>query len=294
KEAYKTRKQIRKDAEKEAEKKKSGITLPSIDDSRAEIDEEAPAILFTVKDESGTIVRKLKGENSAGVNRITWDLRYSSLDPVTNSSPADGKSAAWFVMPGKYTVTMSKRIDGIETVLGTPVEFECVPLGTPSIPTKDRSALVAFQRKAAKLQRAVFAANSYLNELHSRIGAIKAALMQSQGESGTLYKTVRDMELRLTAMKRSFSGDEVISRRNDVAPPGILTRMNSLTESFFSSNADVTETQKKAYDIAVSDFDGEYSALKKISEQDIPQIYRALDLMQSPIIPGRLPEWKKE
>ncbi|MFA6469607.1 MAG: glycosyl hydrolase [Bacteroidota bacterium] len=294
KEAYKTKKQIRKEAEKEAEKKKSGISIPSVEDSRAESDEEAPAILFTVKDESGNVVRKLKGENAAGVNRINWDLRYSSLDPVTNTSSADGKSSAWFVMPGKYTVSLSKRIDGVETVLGTSVEFECATLGTPSVPAKDRSALAAFQRKAAHFQRIVFASNNYLNELRASINAVKAALMQSQGETGGQYKTVRELELRLTAMKRSFSGDDVISRRNDIAPPGIFSRMNSLTESFFSSNADVTETQKKAYDIAVTDFEREYTSLKEIAEKDMPQIYRALEMLHSPVIPGRLPDWKKE
>ncbi|MFA5831979.1 MAG: glycosyl hydrolase [Bacteroidota bacterium] len=294
KEAYKTKKQLRKDAEKEAEKKKSDIKIPSHDEARSENDEDSPVIIFTIKDESGTIVRKILGENSAGVNRVTWDLRYSSLDPVTNSTSADGKNSAWFVMPGKYSVTMSKRLDGVETALASSMEFLCKPLGTSSVPTNDRTALVSFQRKAAQLQRVVFATNSYLNELKSKMNAIKAALMQSQGETGTTYKTLRDLELRLVQIKRSFSGDEIISRRNDVASPGILTRMNSLTESFFSSYADVTETQKKAYQIAVDEFNREYANIKKISNEELPALYRSLDAMTSPIIPGRLPEWKKE
>ena len=292
KEAYKTKKQLRKDAEKEADKKKTDIKLPSYDDSRAEADEESPMIILTVKDELGNVVRKLKGENTTGVSRTTWDLRYSSLEPVTNSSSTDGKNSAWFVIPGKYSVTMSKRIDGIETQLGTQVEFVCKPLGTPSIPTKDRSTLVAFQRKAAQLQRVVFATNNYLNDLTSKISAVKAALMQTHAATGSTYITVRDLEVRLIQMKRTFSGDEIISRRNDAASPGILTRMNSLTESFLSSYADATETQKKAMQIAVEEFDTVYASLKKISEQELPVLYKDLDSMKSPVIPGRLPDWK--
>ena len=294
KDAYKTKKQLRKDAEKEADKKKIEVSIPSYEESRAEADEEAPAIIFTMKDDAGNIVRKLKGENSAGVNRITWDLRYSSLDPVTNSSPADGKNSAWFVMPGKYTVTMSKRINGVETQLGSPAEVVCKPLGVPSVQTKDRNALVAFQKKASRLQRVIISANSYAGELKAKIGAVKAALMQSQGETGKTYAATRDLELRLIQIRRAFSGDEIISRRNDIAPPGILARMNSITESFFSSNADVTETQKKAYQIAAEEFDREYTRLKMISEQDIPALYKDLDAVLSPIIQGRLPDWKKE
>jgi photosystem II stability/assembly factor-like uncharacterized protein len=294
KEAYKTKKQLRKEAEKEAEKKKTDVKIPSIDESRAEIDEDAPTILFTIKDASGAVVRKLKGENAAGVNRLVWDLRYASLDPVTASSAADGKNSGWSVMPGTYTVTISKRIDGAETVLAGPVEFVCKPLGTPAVPAKDRAALVAFQNKGAQLQRTVFAANNYLNDLRTKLGAVKAALMQSHSETGAAYKSVRELELRLTAIKRAFSGDDVVSRRNDIASPGILTRLNSMTESFYSSFADVTDTQKKAYQIAVDDFDREYAKLKVIAEQEIPALYRSLDAAGAPVLPGRLPEWKKE
>jgi photosystem II stability/assembly factor-like uncharacterized protein len=294
KEAYKTKKQLRKEAEKEAEKKKSDMKIPAIEDSRAEIDEEAPAILFTITDASGSVVRKLKGENTAGVNRLVWDLRFASLDPVTASSAADGKNAGWSVMPGKYSVSMSKRIDGVETVLAGPVEFICKPLGTPAIPTQDRSALVAFQKKGALFQRTVLATNNYLNDLRSKIGAVKASLMQSHSETGAAYATVRDIELRLTQIKRAFSGDDVVSRRNDIAPPGILARLNSMTESFYSSFADITETQKKAYQIAADEFGREYEKLKAIAEQDLPALYRQLELINAPVLPGRLPEWKKE
>ncbi|MCK9408722.1 MAG: hypothetical protein WCX28_05000 [Bacteriovoracaceae bacterium] len=294
KEAYKTKKQFRKESEKESEKKKSDIKIPTIEESRAEVDEEAPAILLTVKDAAGVVVRKLKGENAEGINRITWDLRYASLDPVTSSSAVDGKNSGWFVMPGSYSVSMSKRIDGVETVIADPVKFICKPLGAPAIPTKNREALIAFQKKGAQLQRVVYATNNYLNDLRSKIAAIKAALMQSHSDAGGTYNSVRDIEIRLLQIKRSFSGDEVVSGRNDIASPGILTRLNTVTESFYSSFADVTETQKKAYQIAVDQFDREYMQIKAISEQELPALYRLLEIAPSPVVPGRLPDWKKE
>ncbi|MFZ4619502.1 MAG: VPS10 domain-containing protein [Bacteroidota bacterium] len=294
KEALKTKKQLRKDAEKEADKKKTDIKIPTIDESRAEIDEEAPSIIYTIKDASGNIVRKLKGENTAGISRIVWDLRYSALDPVSNSSAADGKNSGWFVMPGKYSVTVSKKVDGVMTQLAGPVEFVCKPLGTSSVPTKDRAALVAFQQKASKLQRTILAANNYVSDVRSKLGAVKASLMQTQSDVTPLVQKVRQLEVRLIAMKRAFNGDDVISRRNDTAPAGILSRLNSLTESFFSSTADPTGTQQKAYQIAVEDFDVQYQELKKISETEIPALYKEMSAAGAPYIPGQLPEWKKE
>ena len=294
KEAYKTKKQLRKDAEKEAEKKKSDITLPNIEESRAEVDEDAPAILLTIKDGSGSIVRKFSGENSSGIHRASWDLKYSSLDPVTANSADDGKKAQWFVLPGNYFVTLSKRINGMETVIAGPLEFVCKPLGTPSIPVADRTNLVAFQQKASRLQRVVVTCSNLIGDLKSRVSAFKASLMQAQNSTGSFYQRFLDLEARLTAMKRKFSGDEVVSRRNDVAPPSISTRMNSLTESFFSSTSDVSEIQKKSYQIGAEEFEVQYFVLKKIVQEELPSLYKDLDGIGAPPVPGLFPEWKKE
>ncbi|MDD8018027.1 MAG: glycosyl hydrolase [Bacteroidota bacterium] len=294
KEEFKTRKQKRKDEEKEAEKKKSEIKIPSYEESRLEADEDAPAVFFTIKDESGNVVRRLKGENSAGVNRISWDLKYPLLDPVTANTAADGKQSSWFAMPGKYSVSMSKRIDGIETTIAGPVDFICKPLGSSEIPIKDRTAAIAFQQKAARLQRAIFASNGVVNDIKLKIGAIKTALTQTPQVTSSVYEKVRNLETRMIELKRKFSGDEIIAKRNDAAPPSILTRMNSVAESFWSSMADPTETQKKAYQIAVDEFEVQYAVLKNVVEKELPTIEKELNSVGAPAIPGQLPEWKRE
>ncbi|MBS4029417.1 MAG: glycosyl hydrolase [Ignavibacteriales bacterium] len=294
KDDWKSKKQNRKDEEKEAEKKKSEIKIPSYDESRNEVDEEAKTIMFTIRDESGNIVRKLKGENSSGINRLVWDLRFPSIEPVNSSSSDDGKNSGWFAMPGKYSITLSKRVDGVETQIAGPVEFICKALGTPSIPTKDRSALIAFQQKSAKLQRVVSASMNILRETRSKITAIKASLMQTPSVTSETQEKIRSIDMRLKTMSRKFNGDEIISRRNDAAPPSISSRINKLTESFYSSNADITDVQRKAYQIATDEFEIEYASLRKIVEEEIPSIEKEIDKLGAPPIPGRLPEWKRE
>jgi hypothetical protein len=54
-------------------------------DLRAEEEEEAPAIIVTITDSSDNVVRRLTGPIGAGMQRLTWDLRY----PAANlSAPA--------------------------------------------------------------------------------------------------------------------------------------------------------------------------------------------------------------
>ena len=59
KDAPKTLKQMRQEAEREADKKKQPIRYPSIEELRAETEEDAPALLFTITDEQGKVVRRI-------------------------------------------------------------------------------------------------------------------------------------------------------------------------------------------------------------------------------------------
>ena len=85
KESLKSKKELRKDAEKEAEKKGEPIRYPTPDELRAEAAEEPPAILLTVRDASGRVVRQLPGPTKAGFHRVAWDLRLPPPDPVRSA-----------------------------------------------------------------------------------------------------------------------------------------------------------------------------------------------------------------
>ena len=114
KDELKTKKDKRQDAEKEAAKKNAAVTLPRMSELSAEEEEEAPAVIITVTDSSGRVVRRLTGPVTAGMQRVTWDLRYppSSLPPPPNpelEDPFSDGPAGPLVMPGGYKVSIAKR-----------------------------------------------------------------------------------------------------------------------------------------------------------------------------------------
>jgi hypothetical protein len=249
--------------------------------------------LFTVRDESGNVVRRLKGNNSEGINRVTWDLKLTSPDPIAKPGDEAAYRGSWLAMPGKYSVTMSKRVDGVETVFAGPVEFNCSPLGTPSIPN-DRKELLAFEKKAASLQRAILGAFNILNDSRTSVAALKSALMQTTQASPSLYQNLLEIDGRLTALHRDFAGDEVAARYNENGPPSLLGYVDAMTQGFWSSTASPTGTEQKSYDIVVEKFSGLYDALRQIVETDLPKLDKQLDQLGAPWTPGRFPDWKKE
>ena len=59
------------------------------------------------------------------------------------------------VAPGTYTVSLAKLVDGKQTKLGQTQSVAAQPLGLATLAARDKQALLAFQRKTARLQRAV-------------------------------------------------------------------------------------------------------------------------------------------
>ena len=77
KDAPKTMKQKRQEAEREAQKNNRPFRYPTIEELRAETEEDAPALLFTISDDAGKVVRRISAPATAGMQRVVWDMRYT-------------------------------------------------------------------------------------------------------------------------------------------------------------------------------------------------------------------------
>src|SRR4030095_532414 len=133
---------------------------PAFSDLSAEEEEEAPSIIFTVLDSSGRVVRRLNAPLTPGMNRINWALRYPAptlappRPPDAEEDPFAEPPGGPLVMPGKYSVAVSKRVEGVTSQLSAQQDFTVFVEGQAAMTGPDRAALVEFQQKVAKLQRA--------------------------------------------------------------------------------------------------------------------------------------------
>ncbi|MGA2625309.1 MAG: glycosyl hydrolase [Bacteroidota bacterium] len=296
KDALKTRRDVRQDTEKEAEKKKQPVRYPTAEELRAEDEEEPPAIILTITDTDGKVVRKLSGANSKGVNRMTWDLRYplpelASAPPPGSDVPSEGGP---LVMPGKYTVTLAKRVSGVVTQLGEPQTFNVYVPGQATMQTEDRKALVEFQKKVARLQRAFHGAEQVANEVKSRLGSIKRALQETTAPVESLVTEELSIESRLTTILRALEGDMSLRSRNENSPVSIGDRVNRIVDDERTSTSRPTQTDIDAYTMSAESFGKELEKLHALVDVDLTGLEKAMERAGSPWTPGRLPEWKQE
>jgi len=299
KDELKTRKAKRQEAEKEAAKKNAAMTLPRLSDLSAEEEEEAPAVIFTISDSSGRVVRRLTGPVTAGMQRVTWDLRYppSSLPPPPNpetENPFDDGPGGPLVMPGTYKVAAAKRVDGVFTPIGTPQDFEVVVEGQSSMTGNDRAALVEFQQKVARLQRAVQGALDAANALKPRLGLIRRALLDTPSVGDRLLDDAAALDKRTNDILRALRGDNALRARNINLPPSISERVGDIVGAQRLSTARPTQTQINQYNAAAQEFEQTLAQLRQLIEGDLARLEKQMEAAGAPWTPGRIPEWKDQ
>jgi len=294
KEAPKTLKQKRKAEEKEATKKGIPIRYPSLDELRAEDDEPAPFLLFTITDEPGQVVRQLKTPAVPGLQRLTWDLRYPlNLAFGFQRDDSDSQRGGVLVLPGKYSVSISQSVAGVLTPLAGPETFNVVPLNIVAFPAQDRKAMVEFQDKVAELGRAVNSAERVASDTAEKLKQIKAVLLSSKGAFPGLLKKAEKLDTQLRQLNRTLSGDETIAKRNENQPPSVSDRVMGIIYSYGDSTSSPTQTMIEQFQIAGEEFEPLLAKLKAFIEVDMKKFEEELEAARVTWTPGRIPSWKK-
>jgi photosystem II stability/assembly factor-like uncharacterized protein len=282
KDSIQTRKQKRKKAESEALKAGKTPHYPTKEELRAEAEEEAPVILLTIRDAAGKAVRILEAPATKGMHRLSWDLREQSA----------GSSSAIVVVPGKYTVSLSKRVDGVETPLPGKQEFEVVAYQQPGEQPIDQQARYTFAKKVAQLQQDASSASRVLSDLSGRLDEMKRVADQTPSLDAKWRGKVRALIDEVREIRRVMQGDRVLRRYHQPTPPSLLGRIGYARGSQRTSLAPPTGTQQEAYRIAEKELAGVIQRLSKLAEVEVKQVEKALKEAGAAYIPGQLPDRK--
>jgi len=304
KEKLKTKKEQRQEREKEAAKNKQSLPYPTNDQMRTEAEAEAPQVFLTIFDDSNTPIRRIPVANSAGLNRVSWDLRFPPSELPDDSGGGgffdDPEEAAYFgpigpmVMPGKYTAVLYQKQDGQVTQLAGPQPVNVTVEGVSFMKPEDRQQLSDFQHKVMRLNRAVSGALGLANDLKGRLKSIKQALNQTPGAYQKLIATADQIDRRNTDLLRELRGDVVLRRRDIPTLPSIADRVNTIMEDERLSTSPPTQTHVSNYNIASEDFTKALASLKQLVEVDLVALERDMEAAGAPWTPGRVPTWSPD
>jgi photosystem II stability/assembly factor-like uncharacterized protein len=283
----------------------------------AEAEEEPPAILVSIADASGKVVRRMEEPATRGVHRFTWDLRAQPVTLAPALPPGGGRGgrggggggeagggdeemmavfggrgggAGALVAPGKYTVTLARRVEGVVTPLPGSQTFDVTGEG-PST-NADRQALAEFQEKLARLQKALTATQQAATDAGTRLTAIRRAIDATPALPFKLREETLKLERSLGEIDLALSGDRIIRAHNEGSPASISEHMQAAQSPTRGTTGRPTRTAMEQYQIASEGLAAEIPKLRKLLETDIKALEKQLDAAGAPPTPGRLPDWK--
>lgn len=292
-----TRADTRRKAEGEIAKTGGDTPYPAWETLRAEDREDPPAIVFTITDSAGNIVRRMTAPHAKGLHRVAWDLRYDAPDPVRLSapepSPFGGAPVGPLVLPGTYTVSMGKRINGVETPLAGPQSFTVKPLERSPETTTDRAGVLAFQQQTADLSRAVSGAGAASRELRNRLAHLKVAVEALDTPNQDQRTAIQQIEALLDDTDVAMFGDRTVSSRDEAAPFSISDRIGQIRGWGWSHQSPVTGSDRQAFEIASREFAAALGSLRDI-ELRVETLERELSAQGVPYTPGSgVPVWPR-
>lgn len=299
KDKIKTLKAERQKKEKEAIKKGEEIRYPTYEELKAETEEEKPYLLFTIRDQSNNILKQIKTGHGTGVRRITWDARYQSVNPISlsprnTSNPFAGLDEGILAMPGAYTVSLSESVNGKLQELVGPTAFQLRSLGGVTLPATDRAALLAFQREAQGLQRAISGANGQIRDMGNKLRYIEKAIYAVEAAPEAWLKDVKAAKEKMAEIQKLMYGDRLASRLDKASQPSINNRMGSITYEMWSSSSAPTQTHKDGLQIARKAFSNVLRSINALRDQDIAKLEDKLEKAGAPYTPGRKVEYGKQ
>jgi len=294
-EALKTKQARRTDAEKAADKAGKPISYPALDALKAEALEEAPAVIITISDSTGAPIRTLTGPVGKGFQRVAWDLRLAA-PTMARARPAGGEGegegggfgpTGAYVVPGRYAVSVAQRVDGVVTPIGGKqvIDVRNDPSGTVTM--ADHAARAKFMAHQQELQRQVSGAVDLATATQTRLEAMRRAADQAPATPAAVQSDVRAAIKQLRGILEALRGDEILGARSEATPPSISDRVGVDMGRTLAA-----PTATMARDIAIADeqLPAQVAALRKLVQDTIPSIERALEKAGAPYTPGRVPD----
>ncbi len=290
---YQSLKDKRKKKEKALIKKEKDTPYPTYDELQAEREEVKPELLFTIKDDAGTIVKKITKKPAKGLQRLHWDMRYNYQNPISLRKPSfynpfASKREGTLVDPGRYTVELHLlKGDELQRIV-EPVAFNVVPLNNTVMPAENRSEKVAFQKEVAALAADIRASQQMVSEMNNKLRHIKEAIKLAESPMLELNKAVRQLETDIKEVNKQLYGDPIKRRLDMGQTPGPASRVEDIVYEHKYSTSAPTKTHQDSYAIAKEEFAPIKKMIIKLYKEDIAKLEKMLDRAGAPYTPGRI------
>jgi len=235
-------------------------------------------IKITIRDGQGKTIRELKGEKKAGINRITWDLRYAPP-----AAPDEGqrrfRAQGPFVLTGTYEVTLKAA--------GQEMKTEMKVEGDPRIDIsfEDRKAQHDALYSIYKLSPAMTASTRKIDRLRKEINTVKSNLKKVKEVPEVLSEKVEAITKELDDIRLVLIGDPKLGFRG--MRRSVRGRIFTLSRNIGGFTGAPSPSQVQMIEKESGELRILINRINKVIETDIPALNSLMNENNIPrIFPG--------
>jgi photosystem II stability/assembly factor-like uncharacterized protein len=249
KDEYTGPKKQRQEAEKKLKEEGKPLSFPGWEVVEAEARALEPGVWLVISDAQGTVVDRVKASNSAGFQRVTWDLRASAGRPLTRDNK-DGSSRGPLVAPGTYTAQLYRQQDGAFTAISATVPVRVEQLRRGALPGATPDDAVAYQQRMETLRGRLDAVSQRLKEASTRSELMRTAYTRANRSDAALQDDLLKLHRAVQALDLELNGSKArgeVGEKN--AMPLVGDRLWAASGSW-SNSYGPTATHRTNADIA--------------------------------------------
>ena len=284
---FKTKKQIRKKREKEANKKQTNIPFPGFAVLDQENNEKPAKVWITISDEEGNIIRHLSKKAERGTHRLTWDLRHSSKQAINPNRESRGwNSSGPMVVPGNYTAQLSLEKNGEVKLLGEAISFQVKPIREGVLKGVDYATYDSYRKDFTAVQKEMHRLTDLFNRAEEQLNGLRKAAAKTPLKLQEIASILYALEKSLTALERKVEGSPARAEIGERNPPSIQTHMRTAYRGLTTTYGP-TPLHKKSLNLAKAMLSDLLPEIEQITEKDLPALAKKLNEAGAPYILGQ-------
>jgi hypothetical protein len=231
----------------------------------------------------------VEGTSKKGINRVAWDLRHPSTRPI-RPGQTEESGGRWntgpLAMPGTYTATLSKEVDGVVTLLDGPQSFEVVPLRESTLKGISYEDYQAYTNTYNDIQTKSAIISDMLNQSMDKVKAMQLALSKANVAPGAMTKKLYDAKQRLFEFEETLEGNKSKDDIGERNPPNVNSYLGTARRGM-STTYGPTAMHQENLEIASTMVNQLMEEIKPIANSTIPQLENELKNLGAPYILGQ-------
>ena len=188
-------------------------------------------------------------------------------------------------IPGTYTATLYKQVDGIVTNLSEPVQFEVEQMRTGALTGASLKDVGAFWRAYEKASEKSSIVGFNIESSLAKVEAMQQSLNQSELSPGGLEKEINETRANIIALKTSFNGNPAKLSMGAKTKTTISARLFTLEIGVGSSTYGPTATHQKTLRIVNTELSNMVEGLTALTSE-LVRLSKALMEAGAPWVEG--------